>query len=254
MINFMEGLARRVGDMLLAHFEEDEKLLDLRSTPKEAATKYDQIADDMIIREISGRYPGHSILTEESGLVKGITEWLWVVDSLDGTGNYAGWNPLFSVCIAVMHSGELLMGVVYAPAIGEFYLAEKSSGAYLNQRRIRVSETSVLKQSYLLYCEGGEKDRMNTGGTISRVYPEVTDLRKLGSAGLETAWVAAGKAEAYYTTKLDPWDVAPGVLLVREAGGKVTDFSGEGWKLEKGDWLFSNGKVHPALLKLINRK
>ena len=79
------------------------------------------------------------------------------------------------------------MGVVYAPAIGEFYLAEKSSGAYLNKRRIRVSETSVLKQSYLLYCEGGEKDRMSTGGTISRVYPEVTDLRKLGSAGLETA-------------------------------------------------------------------
>ena len=152
-----------------------------------------------------------------------------------------------------MHRGELLLGAIYAPAINEFYLAERGNGAYLNQRRIHVSETVDLGQSYLLYCEGGERDRLRTGSLIGKVYPEVMDMRKLGSAGLETAWVAAGKGEAYFTTKIEPWDVAPGVLLVQEAGGKVTDFEGNAWKLEKSDLLFSNGRVHSKMLDLLGK-
>jgi myo-inositol-1(or 4)-monophosphatase len=251
VISFIEKLARRAGDVLLSHFGEDEQLLKLRSTAKEAVTRYDKMVDELIVREIRDRYPDHSLLTEESGLAKGDPDWLWIVDSLDGTGDFAGWNPLFAVCIAVMHKGELLLGTVYAPAINEFYLAEKGNGAYLNQGRIRVSEISNLGQSYLFYCEGGEKDRLRTGSIISKVYPEVMDLRKLGSAGLETAWVAAGKGEAYFTTQIEPWDVAPGVLLVREAGGEVTDFGGDVWKLERSDLLFSNGRVHSAILELL---
>jgi len=254
VIGFIENLAKRAGDILLSHFGEDEQLLKLRYSVKAAVTKYDKMVDELIIREIRQKYPDHSLLTEESGWLKGDPDWLWIVDSLDGTSDFASSNPLFSVCIAVVHKGELVLGAIYAPAISEFYLVEKGNGAYLNQRRIHVSEISELGGSYLFYCEGGEKDRSRTGRLLSNVYPKVTDVRKLGSAGLETAWVAAGRGEAYFTTKIEPWDVAPGVLLVQEAGGEVTDFKGNPWKLETSDLLFSNGRVHTTLLNLLGKK
>jgi myo-inositol-1(or 4)-monophosphatase len=109
-----------------------------------------------------------------------------------------------------------------------------------------------LGRSYILYCEGGDKNRGRTGGLLHKVYPHVTDIRKLGSAGLETAWVAAGKREAYFTTRIDPWDVAPGVLLVQEAGGKVSDFQGNPWKPQTSDLLFSNKKLHDKILHLLS--
>lgn len=254
MISFIENVARQAGEILLSHFGEDEQLLKRRTSVKDAVTKYDKMIDDLIIREIRERYPDHSLITEESGFLKGNSDWLWIVDSLDGTSDFASSNPLFSVCIAVMYKGELLFGTVYAPAISELYLVEKGNGAYLNQSRIHVSETFDLRQSYLFYCEGGERDRLRTGGILAKVYPEVMDLRKLGSAGLETAWVAAGKGEAYFTTKIEPWDVAPGVLLVQEAGGEVTDFNGNPWKLETSDLLFSNGRIHSTMLDLLIQK
>ena len=248
---FMEDLARKAGDVLIKHFRQDYSLFSLRSTAKEASVRYDKDVDRLIIAEIKRHYPHHSLLTEESSFLQGDPDWLWIVDSLDGTGNFANFNPFFSVCIALMHKSELLLGTMYAPAINEFYFAEKGKGAYLNGGRIRVSDITDLSQSYIFYCEGGEKDRSKTGKIISRVYPHVMDMRKLGSAGLEIAWVAAGRGEAYFTTKIEPWDVAPGVLLIQEAGGEVSDFHGDSWKLQRSDLLFSNGKVHQELLDLI---
>jgi len=248
---FMEDLARKAGDVLIKHFRQDYSLFSLRSTAKEASVRYDKDVDRLIIAEIKRHYPHHSLLTEESSFLQGDPDWLWIVDSLDGTGNFANFNPFFSVCIALMHKSELLLGTMYAPAINEFYFAEKGKGAYLNGGRIRVSDITDLSQSYIFYCEGGEKDRSKTGKIISRVYPHVMDMRKLGSAGLEIAWVATGRGEAYFTTKIEPWDVAPGVLLIQEAGGEVSDFHGDSWKLQRSDLLFSNGKVHQELRDLI---
>lgn len=247
----IEDLARKAGDVLMKHFRQDYSLFSLRSTAKEASVRYDKDVDRLIIAEIKRHYPHHSLLTEESSFLQGDPDWLWIVDSLDGTGNFANFNPFFSVCIALMHKSELLLGTIYAPAINEFYFAEKGKGAYLNGGRIRVSDITDLSQSYIFYCEGGEKERSRTGKIISRVYPHVMDMRKLGSAGLEIAWVAAGRGEAYLTTKIEPWDVAPGVLLIQEAGGGVSDFHGDSWKLQTSDLLFSNGKVHQELLDLI---
>lgn len=252
MRELMEDLVHRAGNFLLDHFGKDPQLLNLRNTAKEVVTTYDKMADELIIQGIRARYPKHGLLTEESGLLKGNPDWIWIVDSLDGTGNFANLNPFFSVCIALMHKRELVLGAIYAPAIGEFYLAEKGKGAYLNQRKIQVSEISYLHQSYVFYCEGGEKDRLRTADIMSRIYTEVMDLRKLGAAGLETAWIAAGKGEAYYTTKIDPWDVAPGVLLLQEAGGEVTDFKGNKWLPEQADLLFSNRLIHQDILKIIS--
>ena len=246
------SLTRKAGDTLMKHFRQDWALLKERSTAKEAATKYDKQVDRSIVEEIKRYYPRHSLLTEESGFLEGNPEWLWIVDSLDGTGNFANFNPLFSVCIALMHRSELLLGAIYAPAIDEFYLAEEGKGSYLNGVKIQVSDVSDLNQSYVLYCEGGEKDRRRTGELLHKVYPHVTDIRKLGSAGLETAWVAAGKREAYFTTKIEPWDVAPGVLLVQEAGGRVSDFQGNPWQPKTSDLLVSNKKLHHRILGLLS--
>lgn len=251
MIDFIEKLVKFTGDFLLSYYGKAEYLVAKRYSVKDAITRYDKMVDDLIIHKIMEKYPGHSLLTEESGFLKGDPDWLWIVDSLDGTTDFACSNPLFSVCIAVMHRGELILGTIYAPAINELYLGEKGHGAFLNHARIRVSNTSELRQSYVFYCEGGEKNRAITGSILGGVYPEVMDIRKLGSAGIETAWVAAGKGDAYFTTSIEPWDVAPGVLLIREAGGEVTDFNGNPWKPETSNLLFSNGKVHSALLALL---
>jgi len=250
----INSLARKAGNALVKHFCQDWALLKERSTAKEAATKYDKEVDRLIIEEIKRHYPHHSLLTEESGSLQGDPDWLWIVDSLDGTGDFANFNPFFSICIALMHQGELLLGAIYAPAIDEFYFAEKGKGAYLNGVKIQVSDVSDLSQSYIFYCEGGEKDRGRTGELLHKVYPLVTDIRKLGSAGLETAWVAAGKGEAYFSTRIEPWDVAPGVLLIQEAGGKVSDFQGNPWKPQTSDLLFSNKKLHEEILSLLSSR
>ncbi|RLC94663.1 MAG: inositol monophosphatase [Chloroflexi bacterium] len=249
--HLIERLSKEAGEALMRHFRKEAHLVSLRSSAKEAITTYDRMADSLIVGRIKEAYPEHSLLTEESGFLAGDPDWLWIVDSLDGTGNFANWNPLFSVCIALMHLNELVLAAVYAPAIDELYLAEKGNGAYLNNARISVSEVSRLGESYLLYCEGAERDRARTGRTLNRVYPQAIDIRKLGSAGLETAWVAAGRAEAYFTTSIDPWDVAAGVLLVSEGGGKVSDFRGSEWRAERSDLLFSNGRVHSVMMEIL---
>lgn len=251
MEKFIKELVKAAGDYLLDNFKKDRELIRLRTSAKAAVTKYDKIADQLIIERIRKKYPNHSILTEESGLKKGNSDWLWIVDSLDGTGNFANGNPLFSVCIALVKKNKLELGTIYAPAIDEFYFAQKGKGAYSKQRRIKVSKIPNLKSSYIFYCEGNEKNRKRLAKIINKIYPQITDLRKLGSAGLETAWVAAGRGEAYFTTKIDPWDVAPGVLLVKEAGGKVTDFKGNPWKPIRSNLLFSNKKIHQQLLNLL---
>jgi len=250
---FMVKVAKEAGSVLMNHFQRDQELVTLRSTAKEATTKYDKEIDQLIIEKIIKTYPDHSLLTEESGYQAGDPDWLWIVDSLDGTGNFANQNPYFSVCIALVHKGKLSLGVIYAPALNEFYLAERGKGAFLNQKRIQVSNIGELQKSYIFYCEGGEKDRIRTGNILHGVYPKVMDIRKLGSAGLETAWVAAGRGEAYFTTKIEPWDVAPGVVLISEAGGYITDFEGNSWRQECGDFLFSNREVHPSMLELIKK-
>lgn len=252
-IDFMSQITMDAGKKLLVYFKNDKELISMRSTAKEAATRYDLIIDKFLIERIRRRYPDHSLLTEESGRFKGDPEMLWVIDSLDGTGNFANQNPLFSICIAFLRKGIPEAGVVYAPAIGEFYSASKGLGAYLNGKRIAVSDVGDLSESYSLYCEGGDTDRERTGGLLTGAYREVKDIRKLGTAGLETAWVASGRCETYFTTGIDPWDVAPGVILVKEAGGRVSDFYGNEWECRRSDLLFSNSAVHSRMLEILKQ-
>ena len=209
--------------------------------------------DRFIVREIEKKYPLHSILTEEGGYIDKGSEYLWIVDPIDGTSNFASGNPLFSVSIALMKEKQLLLGAIYAPAINEFYFAKRNTGAYLNGKRIHVSSISKLKRAYMYQCEGAEKNRKKTIKLVKLLYPKVLDIRKLGSASIEAAWVALGRGDAYVTTSEEAWDVAAAVLLVEEAGGKVTDFKGKKWRPRRTNLVFSNKKLHKQILNIIKK-
>jgi len=254
MEKFALSLVKQVGEILLKKFKKDEQLLSLRGQSKEVTTQYDKLIDRLIVEKISQRYPRHSFLTEESGEInpKGKnSEYLWILDSLDGSANFSSGNPLFSICLALVKRGKIIFGVTYAPALDELYFAKSGKGAFFNRKRIKVSKKRELSQSYLYFCEGGEKDRERTGKILVKLYPQVTDIRKLGSAGLEVAWVAMGRAEAYLTTRIFPWDVASGIILIKEAGGRVSDFKGKAWEIDQKDLIFSNKKIHQDLVKLV---
>ena len=208
-----------------------KKSFTTRGTAKEIKTIYDEIADTIIKREIIQHYPKHSFLTEETGRVDKNSNYLWIVDPLDGTRNFVNGNPFFAVSIALWVKGRPMVGVIDAPMLKERYIAEKGKGSYLiDVRRNRttkacVSHISNLSQSYIVTCEGGSSDRNLLLELQSVLYREVYDMRKLGSAALECAWVWVGRADAYVSPCLSLWDIAAGVLFIKEAGGKLLDFS-----------------------------
>ncbi len=254
MKDFVKKITKEAGEELLASFKKEKSLVSLRQKSKEVVTKYDKAIDLFLIKEISKKYPRHSILTEESGLKEKDPDYLWIVDSLDGSGNFANKNPLFSVCVALLYKKELILGTTYAPAIDEFYWAEKKKGAFLNGKKIKVSSTTKAKDSYVLFCDGHEKNRKKLSKKLSDVFQKVIDLRKIGSAGIETGWVASGKADVFLVFQGDPWDIASGTLIVKEAGGKVSDFKGNPWQNKRGDFIFSNKKTHQAIRKILNQR
>ena len=251
MKDFAIATARKAGIFLLEHFRKDELLAGERGVAKEVTTKYDTESDALIIKEIEENFPEHNLLTEESGHIDKQHEYTWIVDSLDGSGNFANNNPFFAVSIAVAKGDELILGVVYAPFLEELFVAEKGKGAFLNDKPIHVSESTALNKTYMLACEGGDKDNVRLAQLHSAIHAGVKDFRKLGSAALEGSWVACGRAEAYFSLSIGPWDVGAAVLLVEEAGGKVTDFQGNPWQMQQMDVVMSNGKLHDQLLSML---
>lgn len=250
------SLALEAGEVLREGFRKGG-FLGMRGTAKGLTTPYDLKSDKLLVEGLSSRYPGHNLLTEETGLVERGSEFTWVVDPLDGTTNFASGNPLFCVTLALLRRGEPLLGVTFLPVLGELFLAERGKGAFLERTDtgervpIRVSEVEELSRAYMYSCEGSETNRERTGRIVGTLYPRVRDLRKLGSAGVEAAWVACGRGDAYAATALQPWDVAASVLLVEEAGGRVTDFGGREWRPERMDLIFSNGRLHGKLVGLL---
>ncbi len=257
MLQTTISTAKKAGKFLLDNFRKDFSLIKNRSLAKEISTKYDKEADKIIISEITKKFPAHGLLTEESGLIENNklskSEYLWIIDSLDGTSNFSLGNPFFAVSIALMKKSKLVIGVVYAPFLDELYVAEKGKGATLNGREIHVSEITELKNSYLVSCEGGDKSNKRHAQVNYLFHPEIKDMRKLGSAALEACFVASGRAEAYITFNISSWDVAASILIVEESGGKATDFSGNKWKPVQSDVVISNGILHEKILERINQ-
>ena len=220
-------------ETLLEHEEKEDKSF---------VTKADTEADQLIIDLIKENYPEHQIITEENGTIGPENEHVWVVDPLDGTLNFTRGIPLFCTSIAVVQKGEPIVAVIYNPVTKSLFHAEKGRGAFWNDEKIQVSEIS----------ETGAENKAKTLEIYNKFYHEFKSQRILASAALELAYVASGRLEGFVSVGLRSWDVFGGVLLVREAGGKVTDFAGKDWSSSCTHFLASNGGVHQQILSLIN--
>jgi len=229
-LQFAIKTADITGKELLRHFGKTKDSL-ARDTSKGFKTAYDNIADKLIIKAIKKNFPTHSIFTEETGMIDNNSDYLWIIDPLDGTGNFMNNNPLWSVSIALWHQGEPLLGVMEASFLQQRFIAERGKGAFIvdlktdNTTRAKVSDIKDLSKSYFITCEGGEKNKKRVADIFYNVYRKVKDLRKIGAATIECAWVGTGKAEAYYTPKCNLYDVAAGILFIKEAGGRIMDFN-----------------------------
>jgi myo-inositol-1(or 4)-monophosphatase len=219
--------------------------------PRDIVTDADWAAERAIVEIIRARHPDHALLTEESG-ASGDSPYVWVVDPLDGTTNYSRRFPVFSVSIGVVHAGELVVGVVYDPVRDQCFAAERGAGATLNGEPMRVSSGAGMPEAVIgLDWAHAEADRREIVRQLEQVAPACRTLRCLGSAALGLCYVAAGWLEAYFHIRLEPHDLAAGVLLVREAGGRVTDLNGEAWKPWGQQILASNGLTHETLVNLM---
>lgn len=242
-------LAKETGQILMDHFER-RLAVKSKSTEIDLVTEADMASEKLIVEAIRQQYPVHSILSEE-GLGKSQAgEFLWLIDPLDGTVNYAHGYPVFSVSIALQHEGETVLGVVYDPVRDELFCAEKGQGAYCNGRRLSVSDTGSLSRSLLAtgfpYARASIAD--NNLAEFGRVMPRVQGVRRDGSAALDMAYVAAGRLDGYWEFHLNPWDWAAGDLLVREAGGRTSSVSGQPWHLGSNSMVATNGLLHEELL------
>lgn len=219
----------------------------------ELVTEFDLEANTQIINTIKANYPDHDILSEETGLANNPGKVKWIVDPLDGTTNFAIRNPVFTVSIAVMHDGKLISGVIYAPVTDDLYVAEKGKGATLNGRTIHVSSTETLKSSIIMYGSSHDQHSALFALKINEHFLNYTfKVRRLGSASLDLAFVAAGRVDACVMAPPSTlWDVAAGVLLIQEAGGKVTDLSGKNWTAPGDQVVASNGLLHAEILQHI---
>jgi myo-inositol-1(or 4)-monophosphatase len=256
-LNIAVNAALRAGKIITRQFEQLDKLTIYEKGLNDLVTMVDKAAEETIMESIYKAYPNHSILGEESGFHPG-NEFTWVIDPLDGTMNYVHGFPQFAVSIGIKHKDHLEHGVVYDPLSQDLYTATRGGGAYLNNRRIRVSERADLKGA-LIGSALPFHDRDATPHGIAHlemlqeIFMKGADLRKIGSAALNLAYVASGKLDGFWESHLKEWDIAAGALIVREAGGFVSDFNGENGFLESGNIVAGTRKVHTELLQIINQ-
>jgi myo-inositol-1(or 4)-monophosphatase len=253
-VTVMIQAAHKAARPLVRDFGEVENLQVSIKGPGDFVSAADRRAEQMLRRELARARPTFGFLLEESGLIPGTDrEHRWVVDPLDGTTNFLHGLPHFAISIALERSGELIAGVVYDPIKDELFCAEKGAGAYLNDRRLRVSGRSDLATCLIgtgipvLNWPGREQ---GFAGQLERIAGEVAGIRRLGTASLDLAYVAAGRLDGFWEFGLKPWDVAAGIVLVREAGGLVGRLEGEG-ELAGGTLVASNAVIQPRLVQLL---
>lgn len=214
-------------------------------------TEYDNRSEEFIINYLRERFPDFSFLAEESGKTENGSknDYAWVIDPLDGTVNYAHGLPIFSVSIALIKGKEILCGVIYNPILDELFVAEKDKGAFLNEKKLKVSTCDNLDSSFLVTGFPYNIDS-NPGHCVDQfvqLLKRGIPVRRLGSAALDLAYVAAGRFDGFWEINLNPWDVAAGVLLVQEAGGVVTQYNKDPYWITDNNILATNGLIHNEL-------
>ncbi len=262
MIRVMEKAARKAGQRLRRDFGEVQQLQVSRKGPSDFVSKADQQAERTIWDELRTARPDWGFLFEEAGVIEGDpNKPRWIVDPLDGTTNFLHGIPHFAISIAAQEPradgkgwGDVIAGIVYQPITDESYWAEKNRGAWYQDRRLRVSARRHTDES--LVATGIPFANRGNAAEWSKIYhaiaPQVAGIRRFGSAALDLAWVAAGRYEGFWETDLSPWDTAAGCLLVREAGGFVTDWRGTSLPICDKQVLAGNDALHSRLHKIIS--
>jgi len=247
-VSAIETIAREAGELLMGYFARHVKIE--YKGDVDVVTEADRASEALIMDRLQARFPRHDVLGEEGARRETGSDYKWYVDPLDGTTNFAHGFPVFCISMGLEHKGQLIAGVVYDPARGEMFAAEKGSGAYLNQHRIHVSKTARLLES--LVGTGFPSHKRHKNPNIY-FYHQITlrthGVRRAGSAALDLACVASGRFDGFWEFNLNPWDLAAGVLLVEEAGGQVSGFFGQPFRLADRDVVASNGLIHADLLR-----
>jgi myo-inositol-1(or 4)-monophosphatase len=251
MLNIAVRAARKAGSIINRAALGGEGLKIRAKQANDFVTQVDQAAEEAIIDIVRAAYPEHGFLAEESGRSEGKAETVWIIDPLDGTTNFIHGFPQYCVSIGVQHRGSLAHAVVYDPTRNELFTATKGAGAFLNDRRIRV--TKCLKLQDALVGTGfpfKELGRMDVYlAQLRTLMSTSSGVRRAGAAALDLAYVACGRLDAFWELGLSPWDMAAGALLIQEAGGLVADLKGEGDYLDRGEIVAATPKIFPALLQ-----
>ncbi len=254
LMTVMISAARKAGRGLARDFGEVEQLQVSVKGPATFASSADHRSEETLYRELSKARPGYGFLMEERGAVEGPDKThRWIVDPLDGTTNFLHGLPLFAIAIALERDGEIVAGLTYNPILDELYTAEKGQGTFLNNRRLRVAARRTLADCLITtgIPHRGKPGHERFLAECKGLMGQVTGIRRTGSAAIDLAWVAAGRFDGYIERGLSPWDLAAGLVLVREAGGLVTDAQGGKRMLETGDIVAANAQVHRAMLDLL---
>jgi len=243
----MQEMARDAGRLLMSHFG---KVVVEYKGEVDLVTEADRSSEQLIVSRIRNRWPRHDLIGEEGSRRDSGSDYRWYIDPLDGTTNFAHGFPVFCVSIGLEFQGERIAGVVYDPSRDELFSAEKGSGATLNGNKIHVSRTARLAES--LVATGFPSHKRHKNPNIN-FYHQITlrshGVRRAGSAALDLCSVAAGRFDGFWEFNLNPWDTAAGVLLVQEAGGQVTNFSGGPFEISSREVLATNGLVHQEMLR-----
>jgi len=254
LLNVMTAAATKAARGLIRDFGEIENLQVSRKGTGDFVTAADERAEEVIVRELSKARPRYGFLLEEGGAIEGTdTSNRWVVDPLDGTTNLLHGIPHFAVSIALERDGDPAAGVIYEPVSDQMFWAEKGGGAYLNGHRIRVSARREMEDS--LFATGipfaDKKDHARYLRQLKVVMAGSSGVRRFGSAALDLAYVAAGRYEGFWEIGLHPWDIAAGIVLVREAGGFVSDIAGGAEMMATGEIVAANDHLHGPLVKIL---
>jgi myo-inositol-1(or 4)-monophosphatase len=251
----MVGAARKAGRGLVRDFGEVEKLQVSVKGPANFVSAADRRAEELLRAELAKVRPGYGFLGEEGGRHEGPDKThTWIVDPLDGTTNFLHGIPQFAISIGLEREGVIVAGVIYNPATDELFTAERGKGAFLNDRRLRVAARKNLAEAVVACAlpHLGRGDLAQFRKELAAVQPKVAGLRRFGAAALDLAYVAAGRFDAYWERNLSPWDMAAGILLVREAGGYVSDAAGHDSMFATGDIVAGNETMHGQILALLN--
>jgi myo-inositol-1(or 4)-monophosphatase len=247
--------AKEAGKIILEYFDGAFKI-DHKDGINNLVTEVDKLAEDKIIKVIRATFPSHSIISEEVGELIKDSDYQWIIDPIDGTVNFAHGIPICCVSIGLMHKDNMLMGAVYNPMMNEFFFAEKGKGATLNGSPIQVSGKTNFKTAFLVtgFPYNWPESAEHPIKVFERMILEGLPVRRLGSAAIDLCWVACGRFDGFWEYNLQAWDVAAGYLMVKEAGGMVTNFEGEDCTVFEKQTLATNGHIHEAMVSVIKNK